>query len=62
MMQAVGLAPDIVLVSSARRTLQTLEALEPWDDTPLVEEPLPPPIEPVAPYNDIRNDPYFVVR
>jgi phosphohistidine phosphatase len=37
MMQAVGLAPDIVLVSSARRTLQTLEALEPWDDTPLVE-------------------------
>jgi phosphohistidine phosphatase len=37
MMHAVGLAPDIVLVSSARRTLQTLEALEPWDDTPLVE-------------------------
>ena len=32
------------------------------DDTPLVDEPLPPPIEPVAPYNDIRNDPYFVVR
>ena len=26
-----------MLVSSARRTLQTLEALEPWDDTPLVE-------------------------
>jgi phosphohistidine phosphatase len=36
-MQDLGLAPDIVLVSSARRTLQTLEALEPWDDTPLVE-------------------------
>ena len=33
----LGLAPDMVLVSSARRTLQTLEALEPWDDTPLVE-------------------------
>jgi phosphohistidine phosphatase len=32
-----GLCPDIVLVSSSRRTLQTLEALEPWDDTPLVE-------------------------
>lgn len=37
MMHDVGLAPDLVLVSSARRTLQTLEALEPWDDTPLVE-------------------------
>jgi phosphohistidine phosphatase len=36
-MRALGLAPDIVLVSSARRTLQTLEALEPWDETPLVE-------------------------
>jgi phosphohistidine phosphatase len=36
-MHELGLAPDIVLVSSARRTLQTLEALEPWDDTPLVE-------------------------
>jgi phosphohistidine phosphatase len=32
-----GLIPDVVLVSSARRTLQTLEALEPWDDSPLVE-------------------------
>ncbi len=36
-MQELGLAPDIVLVSSSRRTLQTLEALEPWTDTPLVE-------------------------
>jgi phosphohistidine phosphatase len=33
----LGLAPDLILVSSARRTLQTLEALEPWDDTPLIE-------------------------
>ncbi len=33
----LGLVPDVVLVSSARRTLQTLEALEPWDETPLVE-------------------------
>jgi phosphohistidine phosphatase len=36
-MRRLGLAPDVVLVSSARRTLQTLEALKPWDDTPLVE-------------------------
>jgi phosphohistidine phosphatase len=36
-MRALGLAPDIVLVSPARRTIQTLEALEPWDETPLVE-------------------------
>ena len=40
MRQAMGelrLVPDVVLVSSARRTLQTMEALEPWEDTPLVE-------------------------
>ena len=36
-MRELGLAPDVVLVSPARRTLQTLEALEPWDDTPIVE-------------------------
>lgn len=36
-MHDLGLAPDIVLVSSARRTLQTLEALEPWDERPLIE-------------------------
>jgi phosphohistidine phosphatase len=33
----LGLAPDLILVSSSRRTLQTLEALEPWDETPLIE-------------------------
>jgi phosphohistidine phosphatase len=33
----LGLAPDVVLVSSARRTMQTLEALEPWDENPLIE-------------------------
>ncbi len=33
----LGLIPDVVLVSSARRTLQTLEALEPWMESPLVE-------------------------
>jgi phosphohistidine phosphatase len=36
-MQNLGLAPDLVLVSPARRTLQTLDSLEPWDDTPLLE-------------------------
>ncbi len=36
-MRELGLVPDLVLVSSARRTLQTLEALGPWDDTPLIE-------------------------
>ena len=36
-MRDLGLAPDLVLVSSARRTMETLNALEPWDDTPLVE-------------------------
>jgi len=33
----LGLLPDVILVSSARRTLQTLEALAPWDETPLIE-------------------------
>ena len=36
-MHELRLVPDVVLVSSARRTLQTMEALEPWEDTPLVE-------------------------
>ncbi len=36
-MRDLGLAPDMVLVSTARRTMETLEALEPWDDTPLIE-------------------------
>jgi phosphohistidine phosphatase len=36
-MRDLGLAPDVVLVSSARRTMETLEALEPWDDMPLIE-------------------------
>lgn len=36
-MHALGLAPDLVLVSPARRTRETLEALEPWDDAPLIE-------------------------
>jgi len=36
-MRDLGLAPDLVLVSPARRTQDTLEGLEPWDETPLVE-------------------------
>ncbi|MBV8401943.1 MAG: histidine phosphatase family protein [Acetobacteraceae bacterium] len=36
-MRELGLAPDIVLVSPALRTMQTLEILEPWDETPLIE-------------------------
>lgn len=32
-----GLRPDLVLVSSARRTLQTLEALGSWAPAPAVE-------------------------
>jgi phosphohistidine phosphatase len=36
-MRDLGLAPDVVLVSPARRTQETLAALEPWDDTPLIE-------------------------
>lgn len=35
-MRELGLAPDVVLVSSARRTLQTLEALAPLPDSPIV--------------------------
>ena len=33
----LGLTPDVVLVSPSLRTQETLAALEPWDDTPLVE-------------------------
>jgi len=36
-MRDLGLVPDVVLVSSARRTLQTLEALAPIEGSPLVE-------------------------
>jgi phosphohistidine phosphatase len=36
-MRDLGLVPDVVLVSSARRTLQTLEALSPIEGSPLVE-------------------------
>ncbi|HEX4261460.1 MAG TPA: histidine phosphatase family protein [Acetobacteraceae bacterium] len=36
-MTELRLLPDVALVSSSRRTLQTLEALEPFEETPLVE-------------------------
>jgi len=35
-MQRLGLVPDVVLVSSARRTLQTMEALNPFEGSPIV--------------------------
>jgi len=36
-MRELGLIPDMVLLSPSRRTRETLEALEPWDDAPLIE-------------------------
>jgi len=36
-MRELGLAPDLILVSTALRTMQTMNLLEPWDDTPLIE-------------------------
>lgn len=36
-MQELGLLPDLVLVSPAKRTQETLAHLEPWDETPLIE-------------------------
>ena len=33
----LGLKPELVLVSTSRRTLQTLQALEPWETPPVVE-------------------------
>lgn len=36
-MEQLGLAPDLVLVSSSVRTVQTVETFEPWADTPLIE-------------------------
>jgi phosphohistidine phosphatase len=35
-MRDLGLLPDMVLLSPSRRTRETLEALEPWDEAPLV--------------------------
>ena len=48
-MRDLGLEPDIILVSTAHRTRETLELLEPWDETPLREEMdslylAPPPV------------------
>lgn len=36
-MRGIGLVPDVVLVSSAQRTQETLDALEPWDERPNIE-------------------------
>jgi len=35
-MQRLGLVPDVVLVSSAQRTLQTMEALQPFEGSPII--------------------------
>ncbi len=37
-MRRLGLSPDIVLVSSARRTRETLAGIEPIEGSPLVDE------------------------
>lgn len=37
LLRLMQLTPDRILVSSSRRTLQTLEQLEPWDIQPQVE-------------------------
>ncbi len=37
MMRSAGLVPDLVLVSPARRTMETLAALQPWDKPPLID-------------------------
>jgi len=37
-MRRLGLSPDIVLVSSARRTRETLAAIEPIEGSPLIDE------------------------
>lgn len=36
-MRSKGLVPQIVLVSTARRTMETLERLQPWDEPPAVD-------------------------
>ena len=36
-MRDLGLLPDMVMLSPSRRTSETLEALEPWDEVPLIE-------------------------
>lgn len=36
-MRRLGLVPDVVLVSSSLRTMETLDALEPWEDRPNIE-------------------------
>lgn len=36
-MRGLGLIPDVILVSSSRRTQETMEALEPWEERPNIE-------------------------
>jgi len=51
-MRSLGLTPDVVLVSSALRTQETLDALEPWDDRPNIETL---PMLYMASYQQIRD-------
>ncbi len=37
LMRAKHLVPDLVIVSDARRTLETLAALQPWDSPPAID-------------------------
>ncbi len=37
LMRSKGLVPDLVLVSNARRTLDTLKFLRPWEKAPMVD-------------------------
>ncbi len=36
-MRGLGLIPDVILVSSSRRTQETMEALGSWDERPNIE-------------------------
>lgn len=36
LMRSEALVPDLVLVSPARRTMETLAALQPWDKPPII--------------------------
>jgi phosphohistidine phosphatase len=36
-MRRLGMIPDVILVSSAARTQETLAALDPWDEQPNIE-------------------------
>lgn len=61
-MRGFGLAPELVLVSSARRTLQTLAALEPWDAPPVIAPLDALYLAPAADLLDVLRDAEPTVR